>query len=439
MGARAAVATAELPHGRKPQSVNMPPLVAHVATIDQVFCTLLKNQLRTIRRAGHQVIGISSAGPYLDSLREDEVRHIPLPIRRTIAPWHDLVSLVRLYRVFQNEKPAVVHTHNPKPGLLGQVAAKLAGVPAVVNTVHGFYLYENMPWYLRRLIVGMERLAGRCSDAILFQCREDIEIALRHKICRSDQIRFLGNGIDLQQFDAARVDRATVEARRKQLDIPADSPVVGFVGRLAMERKGLKYFLEAGQVLVKRNSKTRLLIVGGHDEGKADSTSPEVAKQYGLEEHAIFVGHLPSAALPPLYALMSAMVLPSLFEGLPRVLMEAAAMGVPAVASNVKGNREAIVDGVTGFLVPFGDSGAIVQQVEKILNDESRAQEMGRAARDLALREFDERRVFDRVLSEYQTILRHKRRPRVTQDWAGASVPNRLSGASEADGSFVSE
>jgi glycosyltransferase involved in cell wall biosynthesis len=423
-----------LPAGGSHEGFNMMALVAHIATIDQAFSTLLKNQLRTIRRSGYSVVGISSAGPYLDSLKEDEIHHIALPIRRTIAPWHDLVSLVRLYRVLRREKPVVVHTHNPKPGLLGQLAAKLAGVPVVVNTVHGFYLYENMPRYLRQLIVGLERLAGRCSDAILFQSREDIEIALRYRICRSDQVRYLGNGIDLQQFDPTRLDRAAVETRRRELGIPDDSPVVGFVGRLAMERKGLRYFLEAGRALVDRNPKIRLLIVGGHDEGKPDSASPAVAKQYGLEGHAIFAGHLPSAELPPLYALMSAVVLPSLFEGLPRVLMEAAAMGVPAVASNVKGNREAIVDGVTGFLVPFGDSGSIVRQVERILIDKDGAQKMSHAARKLAAREFDERRVFDRILSEYQAILRHKRRPQATQSLAGSSVPNRLSGVAETDG-----
>jgi glycosyltransferase involved in cell wall biosynthesis len=262
-----------------------------------------------------------------------------------------------------------------------------------------------MPSYLRRVIITMEKLAARCSHRVLFQNREDIEIALRLKICRPEQVRFLGNGIDLEQFDRSRLDAAEIAARKKELGIPADAPVVGFVGRLAMERKGLKHLLLAGRELVKKNPNIRIVLVGGEDKGKADAVTPEVAKEYGLSENTIFAGNVSYERMPLMYSAMDLLVLPSLFEGLPRALMEAAAMGIPAVASDVKGNREAIIDGVKGFLEPLGNNGELVSRIDTLLSDRTLAATMGEQARALAVREFDEKHVFDKVLSEYEATL----------------------------------
>ena len=143
--------------------------IAHVTTVGISLYGLLLNQLRSLREEGYEIVAISSPSPFGLSIEAAGVRHIPVPISRNITPVADLISLWRLWRVMRRERFAVVHTHTPKAGLLGQLAARLAGVPLVINTVHGFYLYSGMHPVARRIYLLLERLAATCSDRILSQ------------------------------------------------------------------------------------------------------------------------------------------------------------------------------------------------------------------------------------------------------------------------------
>jgi glycosyltransferase involved in cell wall biosynthesis len=333
-------------------------------------------------------------------------------MRRSLTPLADLRSLWRLCWVMRRERFTIVHTHTPKAGLLGQLAAGMAGVPVVVNTLHGFYFHDHMRRAARRFYITLEKVAARCSDRILSQNREDIATALRERICAAEKIDHLGNGIDLGVFDPGRITPETTRALRRELRIQPGAKVIGFVGRLAARRKGFLDFLRAGAELVKRLPHVCFVIAGSSDPGKPDAVHPEVAKEFGIWEQCRFLGLRENAELPALYALMDVLVLPSLFEGIPRVIMEAAAMGVPAVATDVKGNREAVIDGRTGYLVAFADVPALAGAIEKLLRHPDQARRMGEEGRRLALESFDERRVFDRVRREYLELLGRKGLPR---------------------------
>ena len=382
--------------------------VAHVTAVDLSLRYLLLRQLQSLQAEGYRVVGVSTPGAHVPTIEAEGVRHIPVPISRRLSPIDDLKSIWRLYQVMRRERFTIVHTHTPKPGLLAQVAARLAGVPVVINTLHGFYFHEHMHPIARRFYIAMEWIAARCSDVILSQNREDIRTAIGEGICAPDRVTYLGNGIDLARFDPARVAENEVRARRQELGIPDGAEVVGFVGRLAARRKGFLDFLAAGQRLVERRPNVRFLIVGDADRGKPDAVDPSAANGYGIQQHCIFLGTQPNDALPVLYRLMDVLVLPSLFEGIPRVVMEAAAMGVPVVATDVKGNREAVVDGRTGLLVPLGDVTALSDAVTDVLSDPARAEQMGKAAREFARECFDEQRVFARVKDEYRRLLGEK-------------------------------
>jgi glycosyltransferase involved in cell wall biosynthesis len=218
-------------------SLPFPPIkIAHVTTVDMSLRYLLLNQLGSLRQAGYDVVGVSASGENVPAIESAGIRHIAVPMTRRLTPLADLVSLWRLYRVMRRERFTIVHTHTPKPGLLGQLAATLAGVPVVVNTIHGFYFHDGMSPLSRRLYVILERLAALCSDVILSQNREDIETALRKNICRPEKMRFLGNGIDLRLFDRARLVEDELALLRRGLNIPSEALVVGFVGRLVRER-----------------------------------------------------------------------------------------------------------------------------------------------------------------------------------------------------------
>lgn len=375
--------------------------VAHVTTVDMSLRGLLLNQLQSLRDEGYEVVGISSPGSDVPTIEAAGIRHIAVPISRNLTPLADLVSLWCLYQIMRRERFTIVHTHTPKAGLLGQLAARLAGVPIIVNTVHGFYFHEHMSARARRFYIAMEKVAAWCSHLILCQNEEDIQTAIKEGICTEGKIKLLGNGIDLTQFDPST-------EKREISGIPLGAPVVGFVGRLAGRRKGFLDFLAAAKQIAARSPKVRFLIVGDADTGKPDAVEPSAAADYGIADCCVFLGHRPNAELPPLYKLMNVLVLPSLFEGVPRVVMEASAMGVPCVVSNVKGNREAVTDGRNGLLVPFGDVPALVAAITRILTEPATAQHMSLEACRMAAERFDERIVFEKVKAEYARLLREK-------------------------------
>jgi glycosyltransferase involved in cell wall biosynthesis len=382
--------------------------VAHITTIDGSLRSLLLNQLRTLKAAGYDVVGISSPGRDVRTLEAAGIRHIAVPMTRSVTPLDDLRSLVRLCRICRQERFTIVHTHNPKPGLLGQLAARLTGVPIVVNTVHGYYFHDQMPARARRFYILLEKIAGRCSDAILSQNQEDMETALKERICPASRIQHLGNGIDLSTFDPDRIDAHEIDRVRKTLGIDANTAVVGFVGRLAARRKGFLSFLAACRQVAARFRSVCFVIVGESDASKGDAVHPSIAQDYGIAEQCRFLGSRPNAELPGLYRLMNVLVLPSIFEGIPRAVMEAASMGVPAVVSDVKGNREAVEHGRNGLLVPFGDVDALADAIAQLLADPAKARALGSEGYRLARERFDERIVFQKVMHEYSRLLRLK-------------------------------
>jgi glycosyltransferase involved in cell wall biosynthesis len=382
-----------------------PARVAHVTTIDLSLRYLLLQQLGTIRERGYAVTGISSPGAEVGALLAAGIAHEAVPMTRRITPLQDLVSLVRLYRTMRRGRFTVVHAHNPKPGLLAQVAARLARVPVVVNTLHGFYFHERSRPAVRRFYVALEKLAARCSDVIFSQNEEDVETALRERIARPGQIRFLGNGIDLSRFDPVRVGPEARWRTRAALGIAEDAPVVGFVGRLVAE-KGIGELLEAARTVRARVPETRFLLVGMLDLEKPDHVRPEVAEGLGLGDACVFTGIRQD--MPELYRAMDVFVLPSYREGFPRAPMEAAAMRLPCVATDVRGCRQAVAHGRNGLLVPPGAAGALAAAILELLGDPELARRLGEEGRRRAVAEFDERRVFAQVLAEYERLLTEK-------------------------------
>jgi glycosyltransferase involved in cell wall biosynthesis len=379
--------------------------VAHITTIDLSLRYLLLNQLRSLQAAGYEVTGISTPGPDVPALNDAGIRHIPVAMTRNFTPSTDLASLLRLVGVMRRERFTIVHTHNPKPGLLGQLAARMAGVPIVVNTLHGFYFHDRMAPAWRKFYITTEKIAARCSDVILSQNSEDIQTAVNEGICSSTQIKSLGNGIDLQHFDRRRLDPQVLDCLRARFGLCADRPVVGFVGRLVAE-KGILELLQAAPSVLAAIPGVQFLVIGPIDTDKADSLSPAIAQTYGVAEAFTFTGM--QQEMPELYALMDLFVLPSHREGFPRSPMEASAMGVPSVVTDIRGCREAVEHNCNGLLVPLKDVQAMAQAMIELLMDPARARQMGQAGRQMAEQRFDEELVFAKVKAEYARLLMAK-------------------------------
>lgn len=379
-----------------------PQRLAHVTTIAGSLRYLLLGQLDHLRAAGYAVDGISAPGPDVEVLRAHKIGHAAVAMTRRFTPIADAVSLWRLYRVMREKRYTIVHTHTPKPGLLGQLAARAARVPVVVNTIHGFYFHDDMKGLSRLFYIAIETLAARCSDLILFQNEEDVRTATDLGIAPPKKLRYLGNGIDLGRFDPARLAPGSRERVRQELGIDPEAAVVGFVGRLVRE-KGVADLVAAARIVSTRIPSVRFVFVGPVDEEKTDAVTAASAEGFNT---CIFAGH--RLDMPEMYAAMDVFALPSYREGFPRAPMEASAMGLPCVVTNVRGCRQAVTAGLTGLLVPPGDPAALAEALLTLLEDKAQATSLGATARRRALQEFDERVVFETVASEYERLLREK-------------------------------
>lgn len=379
--------------------------VAHVTTIALSLRYLLLNQMRSIQAAGYEVVGVSAAGPEVATLNRVGIAHRAVPLTRRFAPLADLRGLWSLYRLLRRERFDIVHTHTAKPGLLGLLAARWARVPVIVHTIHGYHFGAATPRWLRRLYIALERWAARGADLLLSQGQAELQLALTEKICPPEKIKLLGNGIDLTHFDPQRITAADRVRRRRALGLREDDLVVGFVGRLVAE-KGVCELLEAARIVREQVRGVKFLFIGATDGDKADAFRPEMARRYGVAEVCIFAGQ--QREMPELYTLMDVFALPSHREGFPRAPMEAAAMGVPVVVSDVAGCLETVLPNETGLIVPVGNEAALAAALTALLKHPRWAAQLGQAGRRYALRHFDEQKVFAKVLAEYARLLQTK-------------------------------
>ncbi|MGH2785755.1 MAG: glycosyltransferase [Actinomycetota bacterium] len=378
-----------------------PIRVAHITTIDLTLVYLLKGQLRRLQAEGYEVTAISAPGPAVPSLEADGIRHIPW--RGATRGWSltsDLRAFLELVRILRRERFDVVHTHNPKPGVLGRIAARIARVPCVVNTVHGLYATPTDPRARKAAVLAAEWIAARASDAELYQSEEDFGWARRIRLAGRRRTVLLGNGIDLRRFDPSAVDAATLDGLRAELGIAPGALVIGTVGRLVVE-KGYRELLEVADRVHAELPEAVFLIVGGSDDDKWDAISKEEITR--PRDHVIFAGHRDDVR--DLLGVMDVFVLASWREGLPRGAMEAAAMARPLVLTDIRGCREVARDGIEGLLVPPKDPARLYDAVMRLARDGDLRKRMGAAARERALTRFDERRVEDIVVREYHTLL----------------------------------
>lgn len=379
-----------------------PIQVAHVTTTDLSLRFLLLNQLKQYRRAGYSITGVSRTGPDVPTLEAAGIRHIHVPLTRALGPFADLWALIALYDVFRREKFTVVHTHTPKGGLLGQYAALLARVPLRVHTIHGLYFPGTMKPSQRALYVWLERLTMMFSRYNFSQNPEDIPVAIQEKISKADRIELVGNGINLSHFDPERVSAERRAEIRASLGLAPHHKVVGMVARL-VEEKGYLEIFEAARMLRSKEPDARFIFVGGFEPEKKDRLDAGVLARFGIEDIAQLLGHRSDVA--DLYAIMDVCVLPSHREGFPRSPMEASAMGVPCVVTDVRGCRQTVDDGVTGYMVPVKNPPALAEAIGKLLANAEHRKALGRGARAKAIAEFDERAVIDKILRAYDRLL----------------------------------
>lgn len=373
--------------------------VAHLTTVDLSLMFLVRPQLLAVAEVGGEPLGISAPGPWVAELEALGIRHVPLTAStRGMSVVSDIRAMVQLWRVLKREQVTVLHTHNPKPGLYGRVIGRISGVPLVANTMHGFYATEDDPIWKRTLVYVLEAIAARFSDVELHQNPEDLALARRIGILPRHKGELLGNGVDLDRFDPARADPATRKRLRAELGLGDDTVVVGIVGRLVAE----KGYPELFQAMEGLDENFHLIVIGPDDPEKADALPRDLVARAG-ESGVTFLGM--RTDVDELYTAMDLFVLPSHREGFPRAAMEAAAMGLPIVATDIRGCRQVVDDGVNGLLVPVADPLALRSAIERLGSDSSERERMASASYSISRERFDERRVVEIVMESYRTGL----------------------------------
>ena len=378
------------------------PVVVHVTTTDISLELLLGPQLRAFRDAGYDVIGMSAPGPYVAKLASDGIRHVAIEhASRSVGITNDVLAGRELYHHFRDLRPDIVHTHNPKPGVYGRLAARAARVPVIVNTVHGLYAQADDPLLKRAAVYGLERMAAFCSHAELVQNPEDLETLARLGVPRR-RLHHLGNGIDLTRFDPEGVSEPRRQVLRTEMGAGPDDVVCGAVGRLVWE-KGYRELFTAAALLREEYPQLKFVVVGGSDPEKADAISEADVDAAAREGGVRFLGHRND--VDDLYGAFDLYTLASHREGFPRSAMEAAAMGLPVVATDIRGCRQVVDDGRTGLLVERLNARALTDAIGALVADPDRRIAMGRQARAKATAEFDQQLVIDITLAVYSELL----------------------------------
>jgi glycosyltransferase involved in cell wall biosynthesis len=367
---------------------------------------ILRDQLLYLRGRGLEVHLASVDGALPRRLQdEDGFPFTPLPLTRALDPWGDGRAIEFVRSFCRREAFDLVHTHTPKGHFVGGWGARKAGVPYLVQTVHGLYAHDGMPWWRRWLWQGVEAFSLKDADLVFSQNREDLATLAASPFTRAERLRWLGNGIDLALFRPGLLAGAERAAYRAALGLPPDALVVGMAGRFVAE-KGFPEFIEAGQRLLRRHARLHLLAVGLRlaDERPAGvwtlaEVDPTLRERITLLENR--------TDMPKLFACMDVHALPSHREGFPRVLMEGAASGLPQVATEICGCRCCIAHGENGYLVPPRQPRALEAALERLIDDSELRARLGVEARKKAELEFDQRLVFERVWSAYQRLAEH--------------------------------
>jgi glycosyltransferase involved in cell wall biosynthesis len=340
------------------------------------------------------------------------VRILRVPdLVREISPRSDLRALANLKQVIRAERPQIVHTHTSKAGILGRLAAQACSVPVVVHTPHGHVFHSYESGLKSKLFAVAERWCAPKADSLIALTETERDEHLALGIGRPEQWSIVHSGVDFAPFEAARGSRA---AARTELGIPQGAPVIGTVGRL-VPIKGQQYLIEAFAGIAREFPTAHLVLAG---DGELRQELVELARSHGLTP-------APNARIPPLDAprihflglrrdvplLMSAMdvfALPSLNEGMGRVLVEAMSMELPCVGSRVSGIPDVIEEGVTGLLVPSRDAQALEGALRQLLSQPKLARRMGEAGRSRAVPGFSVEGMVAKIEQIYRDLLQRQ-------------------------------
>ncbi|MFV0189025.1 glycosyltransferase family 4 protein [Empedobacter falsenii] len=372
-----------------------------ISTVPESLSILLKGQLRFLLQY-FEVIGLSSKGKSLKEVKEREgVSTFAINMKREISPFNDLVSLIRLYIQFKKEKPTIVHSITPKAGLLSMLAGKMAGVPIRMHTFTGL-IFPTRTGKMQKLLIKMDQLLCWAATNIYPEGNGVKNDLIQFNIT-SKPLNVLANGnvngIDLEYFSKIQISSEKQTQLKQDLGIKDNDFVFVFVGRLVGD-KGINELIEAFSTL--RIENTKLLLVGSF-EYELDPLKEETIKEISTNPNIVSIGF--QKDVRPFFAISDALVFPSYREGFPNVVMQAGAMELPSIVSDINGCNEIIVEGENGTIIPVKSTEAVLKAMQRLLEEKEYYNQLKENARRMIQSRYEQQVVWNALLEEYNSLI----------------------------------
>jgi glycosyltransferase involved in cell wall biosynthesis len=374
-----------------------------ITTVPSSLRSLLKGQHRFMSKY-FEVIGVSGDGDALAEVRQNEgIRTHVVEMTRTITPLKDLKALLKLYKFFKKEKPFIVHTHTPKAGTVGMIAAKLAGVPNRLHTIAGLPLLEKTG-VMRKLLNLVEKLTYSCSTLILPNSFKLKRIILTEKFTSASKLKVIGhgssNGIDTEHYNIAHVTEKEKEQLRESLNINENDTVFIFIGRIVKD-KGINELVAAFNLLTKKYSRCKLLLIGSRE----NHLDPLLSKtEILIKENICIIPTGVQKDIRPYVSISHALTFPSYREGFPNVVLQASCMCLPCIVSDINGCNEIIEDQVNGLIIPVKNSEALESAMIYMIENPEKRLDMIKHSRKRILERYKQEFIWDESLKLYRSL-----------------------------------
>jgi glycosyltransferase involved in cell wall biosynthesis len=377
------------------------PRLLRITTVPISLKILLRGQLSFFQKKGFEVLTASDDGPEVQQLIEDGIPHCVVPMTRKITPARDLISLFKLILLIRRFKPDIVHTHTPKAGLLGMMASRICRIPVRIHTVAGLPLMERSG-LVKRILIATEKITYSCATGV-FSNSEGLRSYIHSVIRPKTTVRVLGkgssNGIDLNYFSSSSYLHEQALILRNKYSISSNDTVFCFVGRIVRD-KGINELVDAFDRLSKKIS-AKLILVGPFEDN-LDPIAPAARQLINDHPGIISLGYVQDVR--PALAASDIFVFPSYREGFPNVVMQACALELPAIATDINGCNEIVKNGITGLLVKPKNVSALFESMDHLASDKMQRIRMGKAGRCYVEDNFDQQKIWNELHGIYTSF-----------------------------------
>ncbi len=382
--------------------------LARVFTIPLSLDLLITGQLYFMKSKGFHVIAVSSCGKEIEAIKKREQCDFKIiKMTRFITPVQDLLSLYKMIAFLKKEKPQIVHTHTPKAGLIGMLAAKVCKVPVRLHTVAGLPLMETKG-FKKKILVWVEKITYGCSQYVYPNSLELKKYILQNKFTSPHKLKVLGNGssngIDTNHFKKTQPVLSEAEALKNKYQLSSPDLVFIFIGRIVKD-KGINELVESFHQLNKKYSHLKLLLAGDFEDD-LDPVSSDTKQIINTNRNIICPGFVNDVR--PYLAASDVLVFPSYREGFPNVPLQAGCMELPMIVTDINGCNEIVQDGINGSVIPVKNAAALQSAMERMITDEIFRKECASASRQIIVENYSRETIWNALLKEYETLLHQK-------------------------------